>query len=212
VPDWSVPRNDFDYVDLTLVSSGCSAAHYQYTAPKTLEILGVQCFKIQTVVQPRVGGSEEVAGSQERSRLEQGSDSEVGSASISGSKDVLGSEEGSDLEEWFLSAEVAGLEEGSRPLSGKAKLQRSVYPTGESLFDAYVDVLRVGRIKEIFEDNHGFLTLQDAKDTLLDKLSEHSELNYGPFDIPYLIKYNRTFVLTDDGYFGCASEGVRQGE
>jgi hypothetical protein len=235
VPDWSVPCNDFPYRVLTLVSSGCSAAHYQYTAPKTLEVVGVQCFKIKSVFQPQVRGSKEVAGSQEgldsqevpgseegsgsqeRSHSEQGLDSEVGSASISGSKDVLGSEglgseEGPDLEEWSLAAEVAGLEEGSRLLSGKAKLQRSVYPTGESLFDAYVDVLRVGTVEEIFDFDFGLPTLQDAKESLLDELSKYLELSYDPFDIPSLIKSNKTFVLTEDGYFGTASEGVRQGE
>jgi hypothetical protein len=212
VPDWSVTCSAFTDIQLTLVSSGCSSAHYKYTAPKTLEVVGVQCFKIKSVVQLQVRGSEEGSGSQERSRSEQGSDSEIGSASISGSKDMLGSEEGSDLEEWSLSAEVAGLEEGSRPLSRKAKLQRSVYPTGESLLDAYVDVLNVGRIKEIFDYEFGLPTLQDAKESLLDELSEYSELNYDPFDVPSLIKSNGTFVLTEDGYFGKASKGVRQGE
>jgi hypothetical protein len=187
VPDWSVPHNGFDGLGLTLVSSGCSSAHYKYTAPNTLEVLGVQCFKIRSVVQPQVRRTEEVAGSQK----------------------------GSDSEEWSTvsgEGEVSGSEEESRPLSGMAKLQRSVYPTGESLFDTYVDVLNTGRIKETFDGEFGFITLQDAKDTLLDELSEHSELNYDPFDIPSLIKSNETFALTEDGYFGKASEGVRQGE
>jgi hypothetical protein len=180
VPDWSVPRNAFTYMEMTLVSSGCSSAHYKYTAPNTLEVLGVQCFKIRTVVQPRVGGSEE----------------------------------GSDSEEWSVSGEgeVSGSEEGSSYLGGTAKLKRLFYPTGELLLDAYVDVFYLGKIEEMFDEKHGFLTLQEAKDTLLDELPEHSELNYDPFDIPSLIKYNGTFVLTEDGYFGRASEDVRQGE
>jgi hypothetical protein len=196
VPDWSVPRNGLIYRDLALVPSGCSSAHYKYTAPKTLEVVGVQCFKIQFVAQPQMRGSDEAAGSQEVSGSEEGS----------GSQERWGSEQGSDSEVG------SGSEEGSRPLGGKAKLQRLVYPTGESLFDAYVDVLNIGRIKEIFENKFGYPTLQDAKKTLLDELSEYPELNYEPFDIPSLIKSNGTFVLTEEGYFGKASEGVRQGE
>jgi hypothetical protein len=67
-------------------------------------------------------------------------------------------------------------------------------------------------IKEMFDGVLGFPTFQDAKDMLLDELSEHSELNYEPIDILSLIKSSGTFVLTEEGYFGQASEGVRQGE
>jgi hypothetical protein len=199
VPDWSVARKDFGLLDLTLVSSGCSSAHYKYTAPNTLEVLGVRCFKIRTVAQPPVGGSEEVSGSQVAYLQEV-----LGPQKGSGSQEGSGSQGGS--------GSVSGFEEGSRLLSGTAKLQRSVYPTGESLFDAYVDVLNHGIIKEMFDDNLCYPSLQEAKETLLDELSEYSELNYDPIDIPALLKENGTFILTEEGYFGRVSEGVRQGE
>jgi hypothetical protein len=176
VPDWSVPRNTFTHMTLTLVSSGCSSAYYTYTAPKTLEVVGVQCFKIKSVVQPQVGSSEEVSSSQEGSDLEEGSGSVSRSQEGPGSQDmsysqelsgsVSGSEEVSDSEEWSTvpgEGEVSGSEEGSSYLGGTAKLKRSFYPTGELLLDAYADVFQVGRIKEIFDDELGFPALQDVK-------------------------------------------------